>query len=268
MPAFRRFLSASLLTASALVLTCAPAAAETAPSKTEIPATMKRATRFMVESASTNGGYVWSYLPDMSRRWGEMEATPDDDLGAAAGHGDDGPSVPRRLSRDRRRLLLPRPRTKAADALIAGQLPHRRLELFHRFRRAEASTRRLVRRRSAATPGGSRNSSIIGATPRSTMPAPRRRCKLLLRLYVEKRDAKYRAGRSTRRSTSSSTANIRSAAGRSAIRCARIRHHGQADYTSFITFNDDVAAENIRLPDHGLPGARRCRGCCDPIVAR
>lgn len=32
------------------------------------------ATRFMVDTVSTNGGYVWSYLPDLSRRWGEMEA--------------------------------------------------------------------------------------------------------------------------------------------------------------------------------------------------
>jgi PelA/Pel-15E family pectate lyase len=36
--------------------------------------TMLRATRFMVETVSTNGGYVWFYLPDLSRRWGEMEA--------------------------------------------------------------------------------------------------------------------------------------------------------------------------------------------------
>jgi PelA/Pel-15E family pectate lyase len=35
---------------------------------------MLRSTRFMVEKASTNGGYVWYYLPDFSRRWGEMEA--------------------------------------------------------------------------------------------------------------------------------------------------------------------------------------------------
>ena len=28
----------------------------------------------MVEQVSTNGGYVWYYLPDLSRRWGEMEA--------------------------------------------------------------------------------------------------------------------------------------------------------------------------------------------------
>jgi PelA/Pel-15E family pectate lyase len=28
----------------------------------------------MVEVVSTNGGYLWNYLPDLSRRWGEMEA--------------------------------------------------------------------------------------------------------------------------------------------------------------------------------------------------
>ena len=35
---------------------------------------MLKATRYMVETVSTNGGYVWFYLPDFSRRWGEMEA--------------------------------------------------------------------------------------------------------------------------------------------------------------------------------------------------
>ena len=40
----------------------------------EIQETMLKATRFMVEDVSYNGGYVWYYLPDFSRRWGEMEA--------------------------------------------------------------------------------------------------------------------------------------------------------------------------------------------------
>jgi PelA/Pel-15E family pectate lyase len=35
---------------------------------------MKRAARFMVEKASYQGGYVWTYLPDFSRCWGELEA--------------------------------------------------------------------------------------------------------------------------------------------------------------------------------------------------
>ena len=36
--------------------------------------TMLKATKFMVDNVSYNGGYVWYYLPDLSRRWGEMEA--------------------------------------------------------------------------------------------------------------------------------------------------------------------------------------------------
>ena len=59
--------------------TLPPAQARSAaaqPDRAQIEATMKRATRFMVEKVATNGGYLWSYLPDMSRRWGEMEAYP------------------------------------------------------------------------------------------------------------------------------------------------------------------------------------------------
>jgi len=40
----------------------------------EAKQTMLRATRFMLEKVSNNGGYVWYYLPDFSRQWGEMEA--------------------------------------------------------------------------------------------------------------------------------------------------------------------------------------------------
>ena len=39
-------------------------------------ATMKKATRFMIEKVSYKGGYVWNYTPDLSRSWGEMEAKP------------------------------------------------------------------------------------------------------------------------------------------------------------------------------------------------
>ncbi|MBQ5394668.1 MAG: pectate lyase, partial [Alistipes sp.] len=35
---------------------------------------MRRATEFMMEKASYNGGFVWNYMPDFSRQWGEMEA--------------------------------------------------------------------------------------------------------------------------------------------------------------------------------------------------
>jgi PelA/Pel-15E family pectate lyase len=63
-----------LLAAFALFgLAAAPAGAQT---REEIEQTMRRATVYMVEEVSTEGGYLWSYLPDMSRRWGEAEAYP------------------------------------------------------------------------------------------------------------------------------------------------------------------------------------------------
>ena len=40
----------------------------------EAEQTMLNATQYMVNEISTNGGFVWYYLPDLSRRWGEMEA--------------------------------------------------------------------------------------------------------------------------------------------------------------------------------------------------
>lgn len=42
----------------------------------QVKQSMYEATQYMVEEVSTNGGYVWNYLPDFSRRWGEMEAYP------------------------------------------------------------------------------------------------------------------------------------------------------------------------------------------------
>ena len=53
------------------VLCAAPAVAQT---RDEVLTSMKRATTFMVDKVAYRGGYVWNYLPDLSRRWGEMEA--------------------------------------------------------------------------------------------------------------------------------------------------------------------------------------------------
>ena len=40
----------------------------------EVMHTMLRATRYMMDVASYQGGFVWNYLPDYSRQWGELEA--------------------------------------------------------------------------------------------------------------------------------------------------------------------------------------------------
>jgi PelA/Pel-15E family pectate lyase len=64
-----------LLAMATAIATVAPHAQQV-PDRARILDTMKRATTFMVEKVAHKGGYVWAYLPDLSRRWGEMEATP------------------------------------------------------------------------------------------------------------------------------------------------------------------------------------------------
>jgi hypothetical protein len=52
----------------------ARAAAEHATIGKRVRSAMRRAARFMDEEVSYRGGYVWAYLPDFSVTWGEMEA--------------------------------------------------------------------------------------------------------------------------------------------------------------------------------------------------
>lgn len=39
-------------------------------------AAMKKATTYLYEHVSVDGGFVWNYTTDLSRRWGELEAYP------------------------------------------------------------------------------------------------------------------------------------------------------------------------------------------------
>ena len=68
---------ASLRRITALLI-CLPIAIQTMAQAANIigqaKETMLKATTYMVEEVSTNGGYLWHYLPDFSRQWGEMEA--------------------------------------------------------------------------------------------------------------------------------------------------------------------------------------------------
>ncbi|MBD0377780.1 MAG: pectate lyase, partial [Flavisolibacter sp.] len=66
----KAFLSASLLA----LLSTNTITAQTNQLIQEAERAMLRSTKYMVEEVSTNGGYVWYYTPDLSRRWGEMEA--------------------------------------------------------------------------------------------------------------------------------------------------------------------------------------------------
>ena len=235
---------AASLVAMAVLALVAPRSARRRADRAQMLDAMKRATTFMVEKVAYKGGYVWSYLPDLSRRWGEMEARADDDLDPAAGHAVDGAPLPRRVSRDRRRVLLPRRR--------AGR---RRADAARSIRPAAGTT-------SPTSPAKRRCAS--GTTPSARTrwrleefqhyygnatfddAGTAESAKFFLRLYVEKQDPKYKARARQGDHSSSSTASIRSACGRSGFRAATAASlHGLPDYTGYATFNDDVAAENM-----------------------
>ena len=64
-PTMRRLAITMALMATTLTIT-----ADDGPAKQA----MRRATQYMMDVASYNGGFVWNYLPDYSRQWGELEA--------------------------------------------------------------------------------------------------------------------------------------------------------------------------------------------------
>ena len=65
--------STAILVATLGVIFTATAKPKQSPDD-EVRNAMRRATEFMMEKASYKGGFVWNYLPDFSRQWGEMEA--------------------------------------------------------------------------------------------------------------------------------------------------------------------------------------------------
>jgi hypothetical protein len=57
-----------------ILIATRPSWAQNTKLAAEAEQAMLRSTQYMVEKVSIKGGYVWFYLPDFSRQWGEMEA--------------------------------------------------------------------------------------------------------------------------------------------------------------------------------------------------
>ncbi len=203
---------------------------------------MKQATHYMMDVASYRGGFVWNYLPDMSRTWGEMEAkrtmvwiqppgTP------AVGHlmldayhatGDE---------------YYYQCAERIAGALIWGQLPCGGWNYMFDFA-GENSTKEWY-----ATIGRSGwrleefqhyygNATFDDG---GTMEA----AKFLLRIYVEKYDPSFRPALEK---VIGLVLTSQYPVGGWPQRWPLKYDHpfqGKADYSSFITLNDDVIPENI-----------------------
>ncbi len=214
------------------------------PPRNQVLEVMKRATRFMVEEVSTNGGYLWNYLPDRSRRWGELEARPT-------------------------QIWLQPPGTPTMGHLFLDAYHATGDEYY--YRAAEAVGGALIW---AQHPSGGWNYLADSAGERSLREwydtigrnawrmeefqhlwdnatfddaGTATSATFLLRLYVEKRDPKYKPALDKAIGfVLDSQYPIGAWPQRFPLR-AEFSHHGQPDYTSYLTFNDGVAAENIDL---------------------
>ncbi len=208
----------------------------------QILRTMKRATQYMMDVVSYKGGFVWNYLPDLSRRWGELEAEP-----TMAWIQPPGTPAVGHLMLDAYHATHDeyyyRCAEKIAGALMWGQLPCGGWNYMFDFA-GENATRRWY-----ATVGKSAwrleefqhyygNATFDDG---GTMQA----AKFFLRLYLEKYDPAYRV---PLEKVIDFVLKSQYPVGGWPQRYPLMYDHpfqGQADYSSFITLNDDVIPENI-----------------------
>ncbi|HVQ07668.1 MAG TPA: pectate lyase [Allosphingosinicella sp.] len=213
-----------------------PAAAQ---NRAEIERTMRRATTYMVERVADHGGYVWTYLPDLSRRWGEMEAEPGMIWVQAPGTATMGHIFLDAFNATGDAYYYDAA-ARAADALIAGQHRSGGWNYFIHQGGPQAARRwyETVGRngwRLEEFQHYSDNATFDDAGTAETM-------QLLLRLYMVRHEARFRPplDRAIRFVLASQYRN-----GGWPQRFPYDPHYPA--YQRYVTFNDDVAKENIRF---------------------
>lgn len=237
----------ALMTMQAAAESSPPAIAVTtaqAPDRQALLDTMKQATRFMVEKAAVNGGYVWSYLPDFSRRWGELEASP-----TMIWVQPPGTPTMGHLFLDAYHATgdeyYYEAATRAADALIRGQHAKGGWNYVIDTAGPEAEKRWYETYGANAWRMEEFHHYYGNATfdDAGTSEA----AQFLLRLYLEKKDKRYRPA------LDKALRFILDAQYPNGGWPQRFPHvaggglHGKPDYTGYITFNDDVAGENLEF---------------------
>ncbi|HEX8585395.1 MAG TPA: pectate lyase [Allosphingosinicella sp.] len=215
------------------------AAPANAQSRDEIERTMKRATRFMVEEASTEGGYVWSYLPDMSRRWGEIEAKKSMIWVQPPGTATVGHLFLDAYHATKDEYYY-HSAEKVAGALIAGQHRSGGWNYFIDFA-GPSSTKHWYE---TIGKNAWRMEEFQHAADNSTFDdmGTSEAAQFLLRLYLEKRDPKYRPA--LERAVNFVLESQYPIGGWPQRWPYDPNYPG---YQSYITFNDDVAAENVKF---------------------
>ena len=207
-----------------------------------VAATMRRATNFMTERVATRGGYVWSYLADFSRRWGEMEAWPSMIWTQAPGTPEMG-QIFLDAYHATGEAMYYEAAEKAGDALISGQHPSGGWNYIIDFD-GEASLRRwyeTVGRNGWRLEEFQHYYGNATFDDHATVECGR----FLLRLHLEKGEPRFREA--VDRAIGFVLDSQYPVGGwpQRWPRMGDFSNHGRPDYTGYITLNDEVAEENI-----------------------
>jgi PelA/Pel-15E family pectate lyase len=223
----------------------ASGADEPAAGPRDIASTMKRATTFLRERCAVNGGYVWSYAADLSRRWGEMEAYP-----SMIWIQPPGTATVGHLYLDCYHATSDEyyydAAAEVASSLIAAQYPSGGWNYLHDFA-GEASVRRWY---DTIGKNGWRLEEFHHYYGNATFDdaGTAEASQFLLRMVLEKQDKRFAVALEK---AISFVIDSQYGNGGWPQRFPFVddapQLHGRPDYTKYITFNDDVARENIKF---------------------
>ena len=208
----------------------------------QVEQAMYKATKFMVDSVSTNGGYVWYYLPDLSRRWGEMEAYKtmiwvQDGGTVSTGH----------MLLDAYRVTgneyFYQAAEKAAAAMIWGQSNEGGWNYMIDF----AGDRSLTKWYATIGKNGWRLEEFQHYYGNNTFDddVTSDAARFLLRLYLEKLDPKYKPALDKAINFILKSQYVNGGWPQRYPLKYDFNKAGHPDYSSFYTFNDDVIGENV-----------------------
>ena len=213
-------------------------------SKDEVLKTMKTATGFLMNNVTYKGGFVWNYLPDFSRQWGELEAYRTMVWVQPPGTPSVGHLLLDAYHATGDEYYYESAKT-VANALIWGQLPCGGWNYMFDF----AGENSLKQWYGTIGKHGWRLEEFQHYYGNATFDdaGTIHAAKFLLRMYVEKNDPTFRpAVEKAIRFVLDSQYPI----GGWPQRYPLMYDHpfqGKEDYSSFITLNDDVSIENIEF---------------------
>jgi PelA/Pel-15E family pectate lyase len=212
------------------------------PSRRAVLDAMRRATAFMMDKVSCRGGFVWSYLPDLSRRWGELEAretmiwiqppgTPSMGhllLDAFHATGDE---------------YYYAAAVRVTDAVLYAQLPSGGWNYLADYAgdRSLQAWYDTIGRNAWRLEEFQHNWGNATFDDGGTASAAR----LLLRMFLEKHEPRFKQSLDKAiQFVLDSQYPIGAWPQRFPLE-NEFSHHGHPDYTSYLTFNDDVTAGNV-----------------------